>query len=142
MPLKIAMKDGEKIIVNGAVLQARGAPAQLLVLNSAAIMREKDIVTADEAQTPASRAYFALQNLYLFPGRQTEYEPLARSFLTDYANAAPSARELVDLILAALDGSQYYVALRQTRELLAHEGQLLSRLKESLAEEEMAPATA
>jgi flagellar protein FlbT len=133
MPLKIVLKNGEKIIINGAVLQNIGGAAKALVLNEAAVLREKDIITEKEAQTPASRAYFALQNLYLFPQRQETYLPIVRGFLTDYANAAPSAKELVDEMLKAVDEGQHYRALRLARDLVAHEGRIFSHVKEQLS---------
>ena len=37
MPLKIVLKNGEKIIINGAVLQNIGGAAKALVLNEAAV---------------------------------------------------------------------------------------------------------
>jgi flagellar protein FlbT len=135
MPLKIVLKNGEKIIINGAVLQNIGGAAKALVLNEAAVLREKDIITESEAQTPASRCYFALQNLYLFPGREEVYKPLVREFLTDYGNAAPSARKLVDDMLQAVDEGQSYRALRLARDLVAHEGSIFDHVKEQLSAE-------
>jgi len=69
MPLKIILKNEEKIIINGAVMQNIGGSLKALILNEAVVLREKDIITEEDAKTPASRAYFALQNLYLFPDR-------------------------------------------------------------------------
>ena len=133
MPLKIVLKNGEKIIINGAVLQNIGGAAKALVLNEAAVLREKDIITEGEAQTPASRAYFAIQNLYLFPQREDIYKPLVREFLTDYGNAAPSARKLVDDMLQAVEEGQHYRALRLARDLVAHEGSIFDHVKEQLS---------
>ena len=68
MPLKIQLKKGQKIIINGAVLENSGThTTSLIVRNDASILRDTDIITADDAVTPASRAYYSLQCLYLFP---------------------------------------------------------------------------
>lgn len=133
MPLKIVLKNGEKIIINGAVLQNIGGAAKALVLNEAAVLREKDIITEQDAQTPAGRAYFALQNLYLFPQRAEAYLPLVRGFLTDYGNAAPSAQSIVNDILKEVEAGETYRALRLARELVAHEGRILSDVQEQLS---------
>ncbi len=134
MPLKIVLKNGEKIIINGAVLQNIGGAAKALILNEAAVLREKDIITDAEAKTPASRAYFALQNLYLFPHRTSVYRPLVDGFLTDYGNAAPSAKNLVHEIMKAVEDGQLYRALRLARDLVAHEGSIFSHVQEQLSE--------
>ena len=91
MPLKLDFKHGEKMIVNGAVMENVGSNAQLLVHNKASIMREKEILSNQEAATPASRVYFELQCAYIF--RETRDEHLARfnQFLKDYIDACPSA---------------------------------------------------
>ena len=41
MPLKLDLKTGEKMVVNGAVLENVGPSAKILVHNMASILREK-----------------------------------------------------------------------------------------------------
>lgn len=125
MPLKLVLKNDEKIIINGAVLKNVGGTLRALVLNEAAILREKDIITEDEALTPASRAYFAIQNLYIFPSLRDKYASLAEKFLAEYAAAAPSAAALVDDVLEAIRVGKYYDALRKSREIVEHEGRIV-----------------
>ena len=135
MPLKIILKKDEKIIVNGAVIQNIGGSIRALVLNEAAILREKDIVTEDMAATPASRAYFALQNLYLFPEKHATYLPLVHSFFTDYGKAAPSAGQIVAEVLKDVTDGHLYRALRRARDLVAHEGGIFRHAQEELSAE-------
>src|SRR5579872_3769334 len=74
MPLSINLKPGEKLIVNGVVLQnAHHQATKLLVHNEAALLREKDIMTEEAATTPARRIYFAVQCHYLFPEKTSFY---------------------------------------------------------------------
>lgn len=52
MGLQIALRDGERIVVNGAVLRSRGR-TELRVESKAAILRGKDIMNPRDADTPA-----------------------------------------------------------------------------------------
>ncbi len=52
MPLKLDLKCGEKMIVNGAVLENVGPNAKILIHNLATVLREKEILTQDDAATP------------------------------------------------------------------------------------------
>lgn len=131
MPLKITLAPEEKIIVNGAVLANAGGPATLTVLNQAHILRGKDIMTEAEANTPATRVYYVLQCLYLFPDRATDYRRAAESFLADYAAAAPSGAAIVATISRHLAGDNTYQALRGARKLLAHEKEVLSHVSDT-----------
>ncbi len=130
MPLKITLAPEEKIIVNGVVLANAGSPATLTVLNQAQILRGKDILTEAEANSPASRIYFVLQCLYLFPERAADYRRAAEGFLADYAAAAPSGAEIVTTINEHLSAGHVYQALRAARKLLAHEKEILAHVSD------------
>ncbi|KJV06764.1 hypothetical protein VZ95_20565 [Elstera litoralis] len=128
MPLKMTLKPGERIIVNGAVLENGGHEAHLVFLNDAAFMREKDILTEVDALTPASRVYFALQCVYIFPERRDHYKAILADLLSDYVQAAPSALELIDRIQKLVEQGEYYQALKAVRLLIAHEKERLEHV--------------
>lgn len=65
MPLKLSLKPGETFILNGAVVRNGDRRGVLLLENQARILREKDIMQPEEANTPARRAYFAIMQMYL-----------------------------------------------------------------------------
>ena len=73
MPLIIDLKPGEKLIINGAVVENIGANTKLRVLNDCALMRQKEILSDEDAVTPASRVYYALQCAYIFPEHKDQY---------------------------------------------------------------------
>jgi flagellar protein FlbT len=133
MPLKVVLKAGEKIIINGAVIENVGGPIRMLILNQAAVLRERDIVTETEAVTPASRIYFAVQNLYLFPGRDGTYRPIALQFLAEYLAAAPSAKPIIDTVVAEIEAGHLYNALRAVRDLIVHEGSVIDNAQQELS---------
>ncbi|WP_158595905.1 flagellar biosynthesis repressor FlbT [Oleomonas cavernae] len=128
MPLKITLAPEEKIIVNGVVIANAGGPATLSVLNRAQILRGKDILAAEDAQTPATRIYYVLQCLYLFPDRAADYQAAAKGFLADYAAAAPSAAATIAEITEQLATRQIYPALKTAKKLLAHEKEIFAHV--------------
>ena len=55
--LRISLRDGEKVVVNGAVLKAVGR-TDLLVENQVSILRGRQVMKPEEATTPARQLYF------------------------------------------------------------------------------------
>ncbi len=73
MPLKLSLKPGERFVVNGAVLQNGDRRAVLLLQNKASILREKDIIQPEDANTPTKRIYFPIMMMYLEPAEANRY---------------------------------------------------------------------
>lgn len=126
MPLTINLKPGEKLIVNGVVLQNAHHAARLVVHNEAALLREKDIITEEAATTPARRIYFTVQCLYLFPGKSALYLPIIHRFLAEFSEAAPSTLPLLHKIEQELAADQLYAALRTAKQLIVKEQEILN----------------
>ncbi|MDO3693215.1 flagellar biosynthesis repressor FlbT, partial [Pseudomonas sp. DKN 2791] len=61
--LRITLRDGEKAIVNGAVIRAVGR-TQIAVENQVSILRGREIMRPEEATTPARQLYFAAMLAY------------------------------------------------------------------------------
>jgi flagellar protein FlbT len=125
VPLLIDLKPGEKVIVNGAVVENAGHSTKLRVLNDSNILREKDIVADGENITPAGRVYFFIQNSYIFPTSRAKYVALFERCLSEYVASCASAADLAEEIRAAVAGAEYYKALKLARKLLKHEAQIL-----------------
>jgi flagellar protein FlbT len=64
MTLKLSLKPGEKFVVNGAVLINGDRPASFIVENQVTVLRDRDMLQAVEATTPAKRIYYAILMLY------------------------------------------------------------------------------
>jgi flagellar protein FlbT len=126
MPLTINLKPGEKLIINGVVLQNAHHAAKLVVHNEAALLREKDIITEEGANTPARRIYFGTQCLYLFPDKRDFYLPLIHRFLREFGEAAPSTLPLVEKIERDVESGQLYQALKTAKQLVAKEQEILN----------------
>lgn len=135
MPLLLEIKAGEKLIINGAVLECVGANVRLLVHNQAAILRQKEVLTEEQAATPAARIYFALQCAYVFPHKRDDYMELFQRFMNDYLVAAPGAAPIAAAIDAAVVKGNFYQALKQTQHLLAYEAEAVNQLQATLKQE-------
>lgn len=132
MPLSIDFKSGDKIIINGAVIENLGSNSKLSVHNQAAILRGKEVLSAEDSNTPASRVYFSLQCAYIFPQNQGEYIDAYNKFLDEYVTACPSATPIADKVRKLVGEGQLYRALKEAQKLIQHEGEVLKSLGREL----------
>lgn len=137
MPLKIQLKKGQKIIINGAVIEnVTQRNVSLLVGNDASILRDSDILTPEDAATPASRAYYALQCLYVFPDESTERNrERFEGFLASYEAAAPSCKPITEAVRDYVEKGELYHAVKKCQELIFHEQEILTDVQEKLGRE-------
>ena len=61
MALTITIKPHEKLIIGGAVIVNGKAKSEMLIENNVPILRGKDIMSLDMADSPCKRIYFAIQ---------------------------------------------------------------------------------
>jgi flagellar biosynthesis repressor protein FlbT len=145
VPLKLDFKSGDKLVINGAVLENIGTNAKILVHNESAILREKEILSVADTATPASRVYFALQCAYMFPYKKEEYLGLFADFLKEFVSACPSTKPIAEEIETLVADDKIYKALKHTQKLVAHQAKVLKTLEdgvEHMAEEPAAPESA
>lgn len=131
MPLLIDLKPGEKVIINGAVIENAGANTKLRVHNESNILRQKEILTNDDIATPAARVYFCLQCSYIFPEKRDHYLKLFSHYLSEYLEACPSARTIGDEIRSEVAAGLYYKGLKSSRKLLRHEADVLRQMEQA-----------
>ena len=126
MPITINLKPHERLIINGVVVENSGPAAKILVHNNASLMREKDILTEQQANTPARRIYFTIQCQYLFPGKSDVFLPIIEKFLREFEEAAPSTQALIAEIRQCVADGQYYRALKSAKQLMIREQEILN----------------
>lgn len=129
MPLSIDFKAGDKIIINGAVIENLGSNSKISVHNQAAILRGKEVLSAEDSTTPASRIYFALQCAYIFPQNLEEYIDAYQKLLDEYVEACPSASEIAEEVRRLTDNGQLYKALKTAQKLIQHEAEIIGSLQ-------------
>ena len=62
MALKITLKPNEKMIVGGAVVTNGNAKnSDLIIENNVPVLRQKDILSEQDAASHCSRIYFVIQ---------------------------------------------------------------------------------
>ncbi|MFN8946304.1 MAG: flagellar biosynthesis repressor FlbT [Alphaproteobacteria bacterium] len=123
MPLKLSLKPGEKFVCNGAVLTNGDRRVSLVIENKASILRDKDIMQADQATTPARRIYFPIMMLYLDSEHaDVHYEEFVRR-MSEFMEAVSDREVLATCIAMSRDVLQgdYYKALIKCRQLFDFE---------------------
>ena len=65
MPLKVTLKPRERFVLNGGVLVNGNRRTDLIIENQVSLLRERDILHPEEANTPTRRIYFAIMMMYL-----------------------------------------------------------------------------
>ena len=129
MALKVELKPNEKIIIGSCVITNTDQRAKLLIEGERIpILREKDILTPETADTPAKLLYLAVQLMYISDdpqGHQPVYFDLMRDLLSAIPGAAAYVQEINNHILSG----DYYKALKESKKLIAYEAGLLDRAK-------------
>ncbi|WP_024510434.1 flagellar biosynthesis repressor FlbT [Bradyrhizobium sp. ARR65] len=124
MALKVELKPHERIIVGSCVITNTDQRARLLIDGeNVPILREKDIMTPEAADTAAKLVYLAVQLMYISPDPQNNhgtYFNLVREIVT----AVPSAWPIIEEINNNILSGDLYRALKEARKLIAYEKQL------------------
>jgi flagellar protein FlbT len=125
MPLHLDLKPHEKLFIGGAVLVNGDTRSSLTVLNDVSILREKDIMTDAQANTPCKRIYLTIQLMYMDQANLAQYHQSYWARIKEVISAAPSTMELISRISEQLLASQYYQALKIAMELIKYEKELI-----------------
>jgi flagellar protein FlbT len=127
MALKVELKPNERIIIGTVVIRADDQRTRLFIEGEAPILREKDILTKNTADTPAKRIYLAVQLMYLDSdiGKHHEiYFDLVRQFL----EAAPSSATIIAEVNNRILSGDLYKALKAAKKLIGYESELLAHV--------------
>ena len=128
MALQIDLKPGEKCIVSGAVIRNyKNVRVQFAIENGAdvCVLRENSIMTPEEADTPCKNLYFVIQLMYIDAERRHVHLGTFTSLVNEIKKAAPSLSGLMSPVEEYVKCGSYYKALRQSRELIDAEKELL-----------------
>lgn len=124
MPLKIELRAGERIIIGNSVITNGDSRAKFFVDGNAPILRQKDILTAETANSPAKRIYLCVQLMYL--GQDlTKHKDVYFELVNEFLEAAPSALTIIDAINSEILTNSLYSALKKAKTLVSFEEELL-----------------
>ena len=124
MALKVEMKPGERMIIGDCVITNSDQRTRLLIDGDTPILREKDILTAETANTPAKRIYLAIQLMYLTKNPCAHHETYF-ALMRDILEAAPSTWRYIESINNHILTGELYKALKDAKKLISYEGELL-----------------
>lgn len=128
MALKVELKPGERLLIGNCVVTNADQRTRLFIDGKAPILREKDILTPETADSPAKRIYLAVQLMYI----DEDVERLRKDYfqlINDIVTAAPSTTPLVDEINNEILTGQLYKALKAAKRLIQYEQDLIANAK-------------
>lgn len=137
MPLKLSLKPGEKFVLNGAVITNGDKRSSLVIQNKASILREKDIIQQEDANTPAKHIYFAIMMMYLDIDEELDlYQEFALR-TTEFMSAVENPDALAVCVAISKDvmSGEYYSALAKCRALIEFEDERLKYVPGGLPED-------
>lgn len=129
MGLKISLKPNERIIIGSAVVQNGSVRSEFVVENSVPILREKDIMRLNNANSPCRKIYFAIQLMYVDEKNIEEHRTTYWKLVKDVTNAAPSTIGLIDQISEHILHDRYYQALKLTNKLIDYEQEAINNVR-------------
>jgi flagellar protein FlbT len=130
MALKVELKPGERIIIGDSVITNDDQRTKLTIEGDAPILREKDILTPETANTPAKRIYLCVQLMYL-DGSALKHTDNYLTLLEEFFTAAPSTKPILEAINKRILTGEFYKALREAKKLLGREKELLGHVLNS-----------
>jgi len=125
MALKVTLKPRERFILGQSVITNGDHRSNLVIEGGQPILREKDILRPDDADTPCKRIYCMIQLMYLASDPRAHHAVYLQ-LVQDVAVAAPSTRQTLQRINNLILTDAYYKALREAKQLIAYEGELLN----------------
>ena len=135
MPLKLSLKPGEKFVLNGAVVQNGDRRGVLVLQNKASVLREKDIMQHEQANTPARRIYFPVMMMYLDEsGAERYYDEFVRR-MSEFMGVIRNPNVLADCVDVSryCMEREYYKALMLCRKLIEYEDERLGNVPASVS---------
>lgn len=131
MSLKLALKPHERTIIGGAVIKNGASSCHLLIENNVPILRQADILSEADANSPCRRIYFVIQLMYIDGNNNSELQPLYWELVSDVLSAAPSMKDLISQVSQLIIKNKFYQALKIAKKLIQYEEELLKNVSQS-----------
>ncbi len=127
MALVIDLKPQEKILIGEAVITNSSHRTRLHIAGDAPIIREKDIMREEDADTPCKKVYFLIQCMYI-SSNPKEYHDRYFSLVNEVQKASPSSSIFFMQINEQIIDGTYYKAMKLAKQLIEHERELLENV--------------
>jgi flagellar biosynthesis repressor protein FlbT len=129
MPLKIKLKNHERLIIGGAVIQNGGTGTEIFVENKVPILRNKDIIGLSEADSPCKKVYLVIQMMYVDDKNIAEYHKTYWNLVHEIIKAAPSTKIMFQVISNYILQNNYYQALKAAKKLIEYEQEVINHVR-------------
>jgi flagellar protein FlbT len=120
MPLRVELKPFERIIIGDSVIINSGTRSSFLIDGDTPILREKDTVTAETADTPAKRLYHCVQMMYL-KSDVGRYRATYLDCVKELQQAVAGSSDLIAAVNHHVTEGSLYKALKEIRKLMKRE---------------------
>jgi flagellar protein FlbT len=130
MPLKLTLKPDEKVLIGTAVLTNAGPKAEILIQNTVPVLREKDIITEEKADTLVKKIYFVILSMYVDSKNEQKFHDIYFKLVKELFNAYPDQviLALVMEVSQKIIEGEHYQALKACKKLLKFEAELLANV--------------
>ena len=130
MPLKVTLKPRERFVLNGGVLVNGDRRTDLIIENQVSLLRERDILHPDEANTPVRRIYFSIMMMYLEEALESPFYQEFVDRITEFM-CVVTRKEILSKCHQILDDVhelKFYSALMTCKTLLPFEKERLENV--------------
>lgn len=124
MALVIDLKPGEKILIGTAVITNDSQRTRLHISGEAPILREKDVMKEEDADTPCKKAYFLIQCMYMARNPRDYHEKYFK-IINEIQHAAPKLAFFFASINERIIEGTYYKAMKEAKDLIQLEKELI-----------------
>ncbi len=130
MGLKVELKAGERMILGECLITNGDQRTRLFIEGQAPILREKEIMTLEQADTPAKRIYLVVQLMYTARD-PSQHHNTYFTLTRELVKAVPSTWPYIEAIGNHIMAGAMYKALKSTKALIAYEKELLEHASRS-----------
>lgn len=126
--IRLTLKAGERIYINGAVLRV-DRKVSLELMNDVVFLLEAHVIQADDTNTPLRQLYFVLQAILMDPANAPSilrlFNEVHASTMASFANEEVLAG--LALVREQIDAGRAFDGLRTIRGLFAIESAILNK---------------
>jgi flagellar biosynthesis repressor protein FlbT len=120
--LKITLRAGERLFVNGGVLRV-DRKVSIELMNDVIFLLEQHVMKPEDTTTPLKQLYFMIQMMLIDPSLHMKARTMARESVANLLGSISDRTLRQGLLDTAdlLDNDRPFEALKKVRSLLPHE---------------------
>ncbi|WP_134679698.1 flagellar biosynthesis repressor FlbT [Paracoccus ravus] len=129
--LILKLSPNERVLINGAVIENCDRRTRITIRSpNAAVLRLRDAIHPDQANTPVSRVCYICQLVLTGDAEEAEGKKQALFGIEQLSRAFrdTESRAILDQSTAALVAGNHYLAMKLMRRLIPREARLLAQV--------------